>query len=1107
MSKFKKLMSVSLAAVMVISLLSCFCLTSAAGAADVDKLIYSPFTTVNKNPGYGSVAPSGVVFVCSAWNPVANGQWVFMNYSGQVYKAVKGVNAFGNITEALDKCETENLKIKVGPGNYTESSIKLNKNGLKFYGNYAGTNPNVMGDKPYVMDLNPVRNPDMESVINGGSWNWTIGSNNISLDGFKITGMTGSGTSTFNIAVSGALSEYFSLTNSVIEGNTGTVFNANRGRSNGTYIKYCRFVNNSGVTIQYGGAMSDTVLDYNYFENNAGMLYAFTSCGNNNDQTTLVSFSYNIVNNCMQGLNFNYDNSNFGANLDYKRVVGNYFYSSGSNTKYNIRINLQLEYMKNAETDTSPTACNDPGCKTFISENIFDGIPNGVTPVKIEGGQNLSGRTVNFTASVVNNKFLYPAASTSRIAIYSTLIGTVDASRNFYGSVASNGKVTRYDGGESLYNVNEDTRIITMPYYLDEEMTTLSGGVQLKKASNRLIRANGFETAAGTRPSGFEVTEFTIDNDNFSVTATARAGFETVNFNDVIMETEYTLYNDFMLTKPVPGNKLNLTDTQTRAYLVAKDKLTGSTVKFDVVVKAETDKTKNEIRYIIDGRTNDEFENYAIDGTNVNISLASKDLYFPFSLTVSPSASYQLFTDEGCTSAYSNPTNYVEPDKELVIYAKVVSGDGSNTTVYKLIINRPGAVDYEARILSVISPQQDILVFNNERKSISYRPFAMVDSAEFDFNVSTNATYEIYKNYNPETGEVSELLSKQGDVRAIPIGDGISYFYVKVTSIFGFSQVYTLVAYNDVKSTDNVITGISGMPNVPIKDNVIYLEISSTLAAVNARFETNAFADVVVYADPDKQYKLKPSITYSTINNREVEVRTFRLGATCQVSYFYVDVTSEVGETNSYKVVITKGATTVPFKDIENHWSREYVQEAARLGIVGGYHDADTDTYTFEPNRDATRQEVAAMFCRMMGIDPLSFNNEVLSGVYKDSDSISEWAYNYVKAAYFLNIMTGSINAEGDREFRCKDKITRQEFFQAMSNLLKLDTAAAADCDLSRFKDADKVGKWAIPATKAVVKAGIIEGADGCLNPRDNIKRGEIAKIVSIINIISPDVK
>ncbi len=232
------------------------------------------------------------------------------------------------------------------------------------------------------------------------------------------------------------------------------------------------------------------------------------------------------------------------------------------------------------------------------------------------------------------------------------------------------------------------------------------------------------------------------------------------------------------------------------------------------------------------------------------------------------------------------------------------------------------------------------------------------------------------------------------------------------------------------------------------------------------------------------------------------------MGATCQVSYFYVDVIAETGDVNSYKVIITKGATSVPFTDIDNHWSKEYVLEAARIGIVGGYHDAETDTYTFEPNRFATRQEVAAMFCRMMGIDPLSFNGEILTGIYEDADDISEWAYNYVKAAYFLGIMTGSKNLEGKQVFNCKANITRQEFFQAMSNLLKLDTEAAASQDLSGFKDADKGQQLgASPQQRLSLRQASLRVRMDILILRTISSAVRLQKIVSMINIIAGDVK
>ena len=1083
-------MSIFLAVVMIMSLLSCFCVTSAANTADVDKLIYNPFTALTSNPGYGSVAPSGVIFVCSSWNNVENGKWVYMNYGGEVYKAIKGNNAFATINDALETAAVDNVKFKIGAGTYTEAVI-LENNGMKFYGNYAGVNPNVAGSTPYEMSLSPERSADMETIINASHWTWTIKSNNITIDGFKFTGMGGS--NVLDIAVSGQRSEYFYFYNNIVE-SSSFVFNANRGYSTGTYIKYNRFVNNTGTIFQGGGSMSDTVMDYNYFERNTGMLYQFSSCGANGNET-LVSFSYNIVNNCNQGINFNYDNSNFGANLDYKRIVGNLFNNTGLSSGYIIRANYVLEYMKNA-TDTTPTICNDTRCKTFISDNIFNNIPSGVSAIKLDGGGNLSGAPANFVVSVINNRFVFSSSSTSRVAITSTLIGTIDASHNYYGLVSATGSVTRYTTDDTTFNISSDTKIITMPYYVDYEMTTLSGGIELQVGSSRVLTANGFIR-----------TEFSIDNVNSVIVASAVDGGETVNFTNTIIGAGFVMYKDFLLSEPLIGNKLDITDTITRAYLVATDPLTGMNVRYDVIVNTNTDKTKSQLRAVVDGTTKLEFTDYTVTGTDVDVRLDSKYLYFPFSLSVSPSATYQIYTDEALTTLYNNPTNYIEPDKALVLYAKITAGNGTDSTTYKLTINRPGSDDYDARIYSVISPEQDILIFNNERKSISYRPFAMVDSAVFDFVVSANATYEIYKNYNPATGELSGLLSKQGDVKEIPIGDAISYFYVKVTSTFGFSQVYTLSVYNDVKSTDNVITGITGITNVPIdENNVIYLDISPTLTAVNAHFETNKFADVVVYADEAKTYKLTPSVTYEIVNNREVEVRAFRLGATCQLSYFYVDVTSEVGETNSYKVIITKGETSVPFSDIDNHWSKEYVLEASRLGIINGYYDADKDEYTFSPNRNATRQEIAVILCRMMGIDQLSFNGESLSGVYSDSNDIAEWAYNYTKAAYFLKIMVGSKNEEGKTVFNPKATITRQEFFQAVSNLLKLDTAAAASYDLSRFKDASSVSNWALAATKAVVKAGVVEGSDGYLNPKNNITRGEIAKIVSLINIISDDV-
>lgn len=56
--------------------------------------------------------------------------------------------------------------------------------------------------------------------------------------------------------------------------------------------------------------------------------------------------------------------------------------------------------------------------------------------------------------------------------------------------------------------------------------------------------------------------------------------------------------------------------------------------------------------------------------------------------------------------------------------------------------------------------------------------------------------------------------------------------------------------------------------------------------------------------------------------------------------------------------------------------------------------------------------------------------------------------------------------------------------------------ADQAEHDLSFFGDGDKVSGWARPYVETLVSQGIVEGSDGLLRPKDNITRGEAAKLL-----------
>ena len=135
------------------------------------------------------------MFVDNDWASVGNNSYVYLEYvidgNKEVYKAIKGVNAFSSPIEAIQKVGRENLNIKVGAGNYSEaigsSPANFAYNGLKFYGNYAGVTPNVPDvSDPYTMLLNPERSAALESSIDG-VWTWEAGRYGITIDGFTFT--------------------------------------------------------------------------------------------------------------------------------------------------------------------------------------------------------------------------------------------------------------------------------------------------------------------------------------------------------------------------------------------------------------------------------------------------------------------------------------------------------------------------------------------------------------------------------------------------------------------------------------------------------------------------------------------------------------------------------------------------------------------------------------------------------------------------------------------------------------------------------------------------------------------------------------------------------
>jgi len=178
----------------------------------------------------------------------------------------------------------------------------------------------------------------------------------------------------------------------------------------------------------------------------------------------------------------------------------------------------------------------------------------------------------------------------------------------------------------------------------------------------------------------------------------------------------------------------------------------------------------------------------------------------------------------------------------------------------------------------------------------------------------------------------------------------------------------------------------------------------------------------------------------------------------------------------------------VQFSDVEGHWAKDTVNNMGSRMVVSGVGNND-----FEPDRDMTRAEFAAVIVRALGLAPGE-------GEKNFSDvSPAEWYCGYIKTASSYGIITGY----GDGMFGPNDMITREQAMTMIARAMKitkldsgLESGDVAKL-LESFKDAGDISPYATGNIAACVKAGIVYGTtENTLSPKDNITRAEVAVIV-----------
>lgn len=178
---------------------------------------------------------------------------------------------------------------------------------------------------------------------------------------------------------------------------------------------------------------------------------------------------------------------------------------------------------------------------------------------------------------------------------------------------------------------------------------------------------------------------------------------------------------------------------------------------------------------------------------------------------------------------------------------------------------------------------------------------------------------------------------------------------------------------------------------------------------------------------------------------------------------------------------ITEAEAAVNFKDMSNHWAKNYVQKAVDYGFVDGYNDG-----RFRPDRPITRAE----FSKMLN---LAIGNEGTAKIgFWDVDP-DMWYY----ADVAKGVSAGYISGYSDTEFAPNKNISRQEAAVMLARIVPSNNNGTT---LKPYGDYAAVGSWAVPALQRMTAKNYIGGYnDGNLHPRDNLTRAQAAKIIDDI--------
>lgn len=196
---------------------------------------------------------------------------------------------------------------------------------------------------------------------------------------------------------------------------------------------------------------------------------------------------------------------------------------------------------------------------------------------------------------------------------------------------------------------------------------------------------------------------------------------------------------------------------------------------------------------------------------------------------------------------------------------------------------------------------------------------------------------------------------------------------------------------------------------------------------------------------------------------------------------------SIVFKTNHFSVFAV-GYKMSQFNDTKEHWSKDYVTYLSSRNIINGVSDN-----SFAPNENITRAQFAKILASIANIDISKYNTPKFTDVQGFYSPYITWANE-----------AGIVNGIGNGNFAPNQNITREQIALMISRYVSYSKLTLPKTGQKiKFIDDTNISTVAYDAVNELTTANIISGekvANGvAFNPRGNAKRGEAAKMLSVL--------